>query len=71
MTCVRHLTVDEAQPPVMDDDHIYRRCVSCGHSYDRTSALDELRGQCLRRWPPLPPIPSSPWSAEERSYDPD
>lgn len=66
-TCVRHLTVEENY----ESGHVMRECISCGRGYDRSATLDELRRQCLRRWPPLPPIPSSPWSAEERSYDTD
>ena len=44
-------------------------CLTCGVSYDRQNVLDQLRSTIQARLK-LPPLPKSPWSAEERANDP-
>jgi hypothetical protein len=53
---------------VYDEDG-RRTCVICGLSYDRAAVIVRLRLDIQRRkW--LPPLPRSPWTAEERAGDP-
>lgn len=52
--------------PLTVDEGTERACVGCGARYDRASHLEQLREDVRARRA----LPSSPWTAEQRSHDP-
>lgn len=66
--CRHPLTFDEDEPDFVEQrTHVYRTCMGCGLSVDRAPWQERIEQDVRARHA----LPSSPWSASERSQDAD
>lgn len=64
--CTHRLTFTELAWGDLQGQHRARTCLFCGLAYDRDAALARLQEAIRERYR----LPSSPYTAEERSRDP-